>query len=90
MPQRLVTLTIPRVGTKDLIRQKLEFLRLIDSIKVVQDHAKKDGPFRTTQTFRQAERMEGLLNFLDYCTDQIRDGEAEETGIGPEFWEPGA
>ena len=77
MPQRLVTLTIPRVGTKDLIRQKGTLLRLRMRL------GKKVSP-------RDWERIEGLLNFLDTCTDDIKEFACGEDGIGPEFWEPGA
>ncbi len=63
--QDLVTLIINRVGSIDLIRQKGTFIRLLDK-------ANKKGIL----TNRDTERMEGLLNFLDTCTDQIKDGKA--------------
>ncbi len=63
--QDLVTLIINRVGSVDLIRQKGTFIRLLDK-------ANKKGIL----TNRDTERMEGLLNFLDACTDQIKDGKA--------------
>lgn len=36
---------------------------------------------------QEADRLEGLISFLDACTDQIKDGKAIITGEGPENWE---
>jgi len=75
MRQVLVTLTVPNVGAKDLIRAKATFFKLLSQ--------------EQTLTDRDRDRMEGLLNFLDACTDPIKDRVATVTGVGPEDWENG-
>lgn len=75
MTQRLVTITVGKVGSKDLIRQKGTLIRLMGLTK------------RRRISEQEAERLEGLLNFLDACTDQIKDGTAITTEEGPENWE---
>lgn len=78
MPQRMVTITIENVGSKDLFRQKMELIRILGTVVPRSDL----GLSRAAN-----DRLEGLLNFLDACTDQCRDGLAKETGVGPENWE---
>lgn len=79
MSQRLVTLTIEKIGTKDLLRQKNALIRLMATSEIF---AKAFAI-----SARDRGRMEGLLCFLDACTDQIKDGIAIDTGEGPENWE---
>lgn len=57
--QKEVSITIQKVGTKDLLRQKMTFNKFLT------EHGGNLSP-------RDSERMEALLSLLDECTDSFR------------------
>ncbi len=81
MPQMRYKIEIERVGGRSLIRQKRALLNLMGTINNT-----------TPITPADCERLEGLLNFLDTCTDAIKDGRADGARawpqmVGPSGWE---